>query len=315
MFVPSTLDPDTAALCFPQVGEDSLATLQAHLRDALPALRVCALDAALSDQDLSSLYDAYAAVSLFGSGVNTVPGRWYCAVDPVIMQADLRDVQIRRWPVDDLDETSALAFCSVINPFLADDSDPRLAKWQLATATPSRWFASVDTVHALSFHADPPAALNGLALRHYPVTGEDAGLVKRLTTEIQMLLHEHPQNQARTALGQSAINGVWIYGGGELPAALARDLPPIVTDQAFFRGCWQLSGQRQASIQSWVAETPLMPGLLYAPQAVSGVSALVEQSFENSALTRLLVLFPNGGFMLERPSLMRRLWTSIKGQR
>ena len=35
--------------------------------------------------------------------------------------------------------------------------------------------------------------------------------------EIQMLLYEHPLNQAREARGELAINGIWFWGGGTMP--------------------------------------------------------------------------------------------------
>jgi hypothetical protein len=38
---------------------------------------------------------------------------------------------------------------------------------------------------------------------------------RALANEIQMLLHDHPVNVARAAAGTPAINGLWIWGGGE----------------------------------------------------------------------------------------------------
>ncbi len=48
-----------------------------------------------------------------------------------------------------------------------------------------------------------------------------ARLVRRLQNEVQMLLHEHPLNQAREALGAWAVNSVWLSGCGELPGGNA----------------------------------------------------------------------------------------------
>lgn len=44
---------------------------------------------------------------------------------------------------------------------------------------------------------------------------------RSLSNEIQMLLHEHPLNQAREARGELAVNSVWFWGGGTLPESLA----------------------------------------------------------------------------------------------
>jgi hypothetical protein len=48
--------------------------------------------------------------------------------------------------------------------------------------------------------------------------GEDPAF-RRLANEVQMLLHTHPVNAARTAAGQATLNGLWLWGNGEpLPA-------------------------------------------------------------------------------------------------
>jgi hypothetical protein len=48
-------------------------------------------------------------------------------------------------------------------------------------------------------------------------TGEDSLRWRRVLTEIQMLMHEHPVNQRREALGELPINSVWLWGGGRRP--------------------------------------------------------------------------------------------------
>ncbi|MBC7621951.1 MAG: hypothetical protein H7232_01025, partial [Aeromicrobium sp.] len=43
---------------------------------------------------------------------------------------------------------------------------------------------------------------------------------RSISNEIQMLLHEHPVNEKRTAAGTPTINGLWIWGGGTVADAL-----------------------------------------------------------------------------------------------
>jgi hypothetical protein len=53
---------------------------------------------------------------------------------------------------------------------------------------------------------------------HMP-SGANGSLWRTRMNEIQMLLHDHPVNMAREARGERAINGLWCWGGGHLPAA------------------------------------------------------------------------------------------------
>jgi hypothetical protein len=60
----------------------------------------------------------------------------------------------------------------------------------------------------------PEATLNKDVSAYLP-TGEGAINWASFTNEIQMLLFEHPVNQAREAKGLPAINSIWCYGGGQ----------------------------------------------------------------------------------------------------
>jgi hypothetical protein len=75
-----------------------------------------------------------------------------------------------------------------------------------ARADPGRWLG-----------ADPSSGL--------PV-GPDAGAVQRLTSELEMWLHEHPVNRLRTLNGLLTISGLWPWGGGSAVAPAATPVAP-----------------------------------------------------------------------------------------
>jgi hypothetical protein len=52
---------------------------------------------------------------------------------------------------------------------------------------------------------------------HLP-RGADARHYLKLINEVQMLMHSHPVNLARESDGRLAVNGLWLWGGGTLPA-------------------------------------------------------------------------------------------------
>lgn len=70
--------------------------------------------------------------------------------------------------------------------------------------------------------------------------GRDAGGLRRLMTEMQMLLHEHPVNTQRQARGLPALNAIWIHGEGILSDVTAESLPAASGDDVYLRGIYRL---------------------------------------------------------------------------
>jgi hypothetical protein len=62
----------------------------------------------------------------------------------------------------------------------------------------------------------------GRDVREVLPAGPDAAYWRQVSNEIQMLLHVHPVNAKREALGELPCNSVWFWGGGVLPLHAAR---------------------------------------------------------------------------------------------
>jgi hypothetical protein len=77
-----------------------------------------------------------------------------------------------------------------------------------------QWFLRMESNPNIITHA-PEAALNK-DVRAYIPTGEGAIKWANFSNEIQMLLFEHPINQAREAKRLPTINSIWCYGGGQM---------------------------------------------------------------------------------------------------
>jgi hypothetical protein len=78
-----------------------------------------------------------------------------------------------------------------------------------ARADPGRWLG-----------ADPTPGL--------PV-GPDASALQRLTSELEMWLHEHPVNRLRTLNGLLTVSGLWPWGGGSALAPARAQGAPAAT--------------------------------------------------------------------------------------
>ena len=72
--------------------------------------------------------------------------------------------------------------------------------------------------------------------------GADASQWNKIINEIQMLLHEHPINQQREAVGKPSINSVWLSGGGVLPNDVSTAFESVYSNVPYVQKLAQLSG-------------------------------------------------------------------------
>jgi hypothetical protein len=81
-----------------------------------------------------------------------------------------------------------------------------------------------------------------------------------LLTEIQMLLHAHPVNEAREARGEPALNSLWIWGGGQPPREARGPWRSVAAADPSALGLAQLAGMRRfalpPSAEAWLEHLP-----------------------------------------------------------
>ena len=160
------------------------------------------------------------------AGQVTAENHYWLRADPVHLRLEhnqivLADSQIFRITSE---ETNQLA--DLLNRHFATDNcalpshHPEPARQELVflPLTPDRWYLRVAETPALQTHALSAAA--GQDIHALLPSGTDNMRWQGLFNEVQMLLHEHPLNQAREARGELAINGIWLWGGGTMPQSL-----------------------------------------------------------------------------------------------
>jgi hypothetical protein len=159
-----------------------------------------------------------APVRLAALGIDPGTAFWLAA-DPVTLVAGRDDVRLTG-VVGDLGANDAATLIAMLNAHFATDGI------EFVAARPDAWFVRAPAPVAL--RTRPVAAVAGRMLRDLLPTGPDAGTWRRWQNEIQMLLYEHPVNNAREAEGKPPANSVWLYEGGVLaPPADAHG--PIIT--------------------------------------------------------------------------------------
>lgn len=105
-----------------------------------------------------------------------------------------------------LDEATSRALFEAVTPLFTDEG------FAFAWGAPGRWYAAHETLAEL-----PTASLDRVIGRNVDAwLGADSAArrVRRLQAEVQMLLHDHPVNRQREALGLLPVNSFWLSGCG-----------------------------------------------------------------------------------------------------
>ena len=87
---------------------------------------------------------------------------------------------------------------------------------------PARWYLRLDQAPRL--RTTPVSLAVGCDIDPLLPQGDDAMQFRTQLNELQMLLFEHPVNQAREARGVLPVNSLWLWGGGRLPSAQQSDV-------------------------------------------------------------------------------------------
>ena len=174
------------------------------------------------------------------------PVHWHLGTDQVSL---LDPAQLM------LDEPTSRALFEAVQPLFIGDGF--LLRW----GTPQRWYAAHESLAAL-----PTASLDRVIGRNVDAwLGSDpaARRMRRLQSEVQMVLHTHPLNAEREARGLLPVNSFWLSGCGVMQRSDAE--PPQVDDR--LRGP-ALGDDWAAWVKAWqtLDEGPLAEWLERAQQ-------------------------------------------------
>ena len=133
-----------------------------------------------------------------------------------------------------LDEVSSRALLAVIAPWFEQDGITLLYD------QPTRWLAHGEIFSGLSSTSLERVLYRDV--RPWLQSAEQHPVLRRLHSEMQMLLYTHPWNEAREAQRQTTVNAFWVHGAGQL-AANASTKPaaphmPLTLREAALREDW-----------------------------------------------------------------------------
>lgn len=110
-----------------------------------------------------------------------------------------------------LTETESRQILEAISPLFESEG------WTLRWGHPTRWYVSHESLKDL-----PTASLDRVIGRNPDVwltQLPQARTIRRLQSEVQMLLYQHPLHDARQEQGALTVNSFWLSACGQLPSA------------------------------------------------------------------------------------------------
>lgn len=181
-----------------------------------------------SDADLP-----VAAITRLADGGEPNHDWWLCA-DPVHLRADMHGgVFLADARVLAIEPDEAAGLVAAFNQTFAADG-----LW-LEALHPERWYLRLSADPGI--RTQPLHTVAGRNINALLPSGPNASRWHMLLTEIQMLFHGHPLNQAREARNQPLLNGIWCWGGGVLPASAQAPSAGVYAHDPLVRGLARLS--------------------------------------------------------------------------
>lgn len=180
---------------------------------------------------------ASAALSWRGEGGVLSGGTWLQA-EPIHLSAGLDDLRLSFPPPLSVEESQQLA--ASLQPLLS------LAGFELHAAPSGRWY--LWCARPLDVITYSPRS--GFATRLYDIMphGAQGAELRRLMTEAQMLLHQHPVNLQREQRRIATANSLWLWGAASMDIVTSANRQRVLSNQAYVQGlcehmhmsCWPL---------------------------------------------------------------------------
>ncbi len=208
---------------------------------------------------------ALAPWRLRGEGLDPGEATWVC-LDPLHLQAGARQLMRSANPLSSLTPIEAEQIVATLNAHLAHDGI------EIVAPHPYRWYARCASADFRA--AAPPIAGDALAETGLP-QGPDGARWRRLLTEVQMILHSHPVNEAREARNASVLNALWAWGVGRACPLPARKPEQWISDDPILRGLALGSAAQVAPTRPGAAAEAAVAG---AASSASAMPASLESS-------------------------------------
>jgi hypothetical protein len=207
-----------------------------------------------------------------------------------------------------LSEQESVEIAATLEPHLRECS------YELHRRRTSEWL--VRCSRQLEVITAPPEIAFASSLQESLPSGEDAAELRRLMTEMQMLLHEHPVNVRRARNGLPLANATWLWSvaSARRPATNVT-LPTGFGDVPYLKGLYLLHSQ---TVQSEAVDVAMLQNAARSSQ--HSIAVVSSQNLEileavwlkpllgmlkAGAYAKLTLYFERWRFDLQRRDLLR----------
>ena len=178
----------------------------------------------------------FAAVASHGERAAALAGDYWVRADPVHFSVNRDRLVLLDATQLDITTPESNSFIESLSAHFKSDGlnffAPHRERWYLQSAEP------------IALRTYPVATVRGRNVADYWFDGLDRACWQTRLSEIQMLLHAHPINEAREVAGQLLINGVWLWGAGKLPTGAQNYYSQILGNDVLSAGFASLSNTR-----------------------------------------------------------------------
>lgn len=176
-----------------------------------------------------------APLTALGDGIEADTGGFWLHADPVFLRPDRDQLLLFDERVLDLVPAEAQALADLFNRHFADEGI------RLHVPQPTRWYLEMPTSPGIQTR--PIHQAIGRHIHPLLPSGENARHWIGLLNEAQMLFYGADVNREREAGGRPLISGVWLWGGGKLPAVKAPEgVGRVISDHPLAQGLAQQTG-------------------------------------------------------------------------
>ncbi len=209
--------------------------------------------------------DGMAALRFWGQ-TGDRPTAWIAGADPVYLEPRLDHLLLHALRGKDIPPSDLRPLIDHLQESLAGDGDVGFARL--------RSHAYLTAQEPIATAGLPAYAIDRRQPDDFLPSGEVAAKHRRLSSEIEMALHDHEVNVERENQGLQPVNALWIWGGGHAPGQTTAPHPPLFSDDPLLKGYWL---SKTGVAESW-------PGSIAAclEVAVAGLVVVTSESDDDN---------------------------------